>query len=178
MATDCCKIVLSLIASIFFVGVTYAQPRAVGTSYSLTGVGVTYEHSTGDFNYLETSVRMELGEMFIGRTEKHGVSASFTWNRTLKEWTSDSGDCIRIFAGAGGSVGLCNDFSNDWGYHIGLKGRGGIECQYKRQICVSACLAPVLGTHLIIDKEHATMSYYRYGLINALIPEISIKYMF
>jgi hypothetical protein len=39
-------------------------------------------------------------------------------------------------------------------------------------------VAPVLGMHLSMKDETVMMRYYRYGLLQTLMPEITIGYRF
>lgn len=156
----------------------HAQAKAGGTSWSFSGIGLTYEHYVHDGCFLNAGVRAETGELFMNRTDMPGVSASLSFNFILKEWTSRNGNPICAFAGPGIAVGISDDFHKDKGYFIGLKGRAGIECGFSRNISLSASINPMLGSHLTVQGEHLEMNTFINGLLDAFIPEIGIKYMF
>lgn len=85
---------------------------------------------------------------------------------------------ICAFAGPGISLGMADELKKGRGYFIGLKGRAGAECSFDRQVSISICINPVLGSHLTLEDDHLEMKLYRYGLLDAVMPEIGIKYMF
>jgi hypothetical protein len=53
-----------------------------------------------------------------------------------------------------------------------------VECSFERRIAISASLNPIIGSHLMIRDEYLEMTYFRNGLLNAILPEIGIKYTF
>lgn len=155
-----------------------AQPKAIGTTYSLSGLGVMYEHNVGEGCFIDADLRAEMGEVFRNTTGIPGISTSLSCNFTLKEWESHNGNIICAFAGPGVTAGIASDLYKDRGYFFGLKGRAGIECRFDRGVAISASLNPVIGSHLVIRDEYLEMTYYRNGLLNAVLPEICIKYTF
>ena len=156
----------------------YAQPKAVGSTFSLSGIGIMYEHALNDDCFVDVDIKAEMGEVFMNKTDLPGVSASFSCNFIIRKWSSRYGTEIKAIAGPGVAVGIASDHYKDFGYYMGLKGRAGIECSFDRNIAVSVCLNPILGSHLSITDNMVQMKYYRNGLINAVLPEIGIKYMF
>ena len=113
-----------------------------------------------------------------------GGSVSFTWNDILGSTTSRNGNRISFFAGAGAAAGYCKDFRVKrkeqvrYGSFFGLKGRAGVRIEYDRNINITAAIAPVLGMHLFRKEETVMMRYYRYGLLQTLMPELTISYRF
>ena len=156
----------------------YAQPKSMGTSYSFSGMALSYEHYLSNDSFAEISLKGETGEMFMGRTEIPGVSASFTWNMKIYDWTSRNGNTVSIFAGPGLTAGWCEDLKKPSGGFIGLKGRVGGECSFNRKVIISVSVSPVIGTHAVLLEDSIRMTYYRNGLLGAVIPEIGIKYRF
>lgn len=155
-----------------------AQPRSIGTSYSISGIGLEYEHDLNRDCFINAGIRAEMLAFFMNRNDSPGISASFSCNFTLKEWNSRNDNAIRIFAGPGVTAGLTHEFRKANGIFFGLKGRVGAECRFDRNVAVSICLNPILGSHLTIVDEHIEMRYYKAGLINAILPEIGIRYTF
>lgn len=154
-----------------------AQPKAVGTTYSLSGLGLMYEHRLRGDSFINTDIRAEMGEVFRNATDIPGISASFTLNFIFKEWKSANGSALCAFVGPGISAGIANDLHKDRGYFFGIKGRVGIEGIFDRGISISASLNPTIGSHLIIREEYLEMAYYRNGLLNMILPEIGIKFL-
>lgn len=155
-----------------------AQTRSVGASFSLSGIGISYEHTKSDESFIEASIKTELWEVLNDRSVMPGISAGFTWNLILKSWKSKEGNSVNVFAGAGITGGYANDYKKPDGCFMGLKGRFGVEYHYQRNIQLSFCIIPVIGTHIHKEGSNLKMEYYKAGLINTLMPEIGIKYMF
>ena len=155
-----------------------AQPRSAGTSYSFSGIGIEYEHDLRKDCFINADIRAEMLALFMDRNHTPGISASFSCNFIIREWESRNSNVISLFAGPGVTVGLANEFRKDYGMFFGLKGRVGAECRFDRNVAVSICLNPILGSHLSIVDEVIEMSYYKNGLINTILPEIGIKYTF
>ena len=147
-------------------------------SYSFSGMALSYEHYLTNDSFAEISLKGETGEMFMGRTEIPGVSASFTWNMKIYDWTSRNGNTVSIFAGPGLTAGWGEDLKKPSGGFIGLKGRVGGECSFNRKVIISVSVSPVIGTHAVLLEDSIRMTYYRNGLLGAVIPEIGIKYRF
>lgn len=155
-----------------------AQPKSVGTTYSLSGIGIMYEHNLNGDCFIETDIRAEMGEVFRNATDIPGISASFSCNFVFKEWKSTNGSALCAFAGPGISAGIVNDLHKDRGYFFGIKGRVGLEGIFDRRVSISVSLNPIIGSHLIVREEYLEMAYYRNGLLNAILPEIGIKFLF
>lgn len=157
---------------------SYAQPKALGGIFSFSGIGLTYGHYLNQNCFIEADLRAETTELFLNRTDYPGVSVSLTSNFILKEYSSQNGNPIRIFAGSGITIGKARDLFKESGYFFGLKGRAGIECNFKRNISISATLNPIFALHMVILEDHADMKYYRNGIMNLIMPEVGIKHMF
>lgn len=179
------KLIAVIVATLVFLGEAYAQERSIGTSWSFSGIGLTYEQpmrQSGTF--LHIAVQLEMSEAFLGRTTKPGGSVNFTCNDILHSVTSRNGNSISFFAGAGAAAGynkdcrIKRDNETFYGYFFGLKGRAGLRIEYDRKINITAAVAPVLGMHLSVKGETVMMRYYRYGLLQTLMPELTISYRF
>ena len=178
------RLTMAIAMAILFLGDATAQERSIGTSWSFSGMGLTYEQPMKESAFLHIGAQLEMSEMFLGRTVKPGGSVNFTFNDVLHSIASRNGNSICFFAGAGASLGyskdcrLKKDKESSHGYFFGLKGRAGLRIQYDRNINITAALAPMLGMHLSMKDETVMMRYYRYGLLQALMPEITISYRF
>lgn len=178
MATIYHKAAATIIAAILFLSAASAQSRSVGTDWSFSGIGLTYSHDAGNKSFFEIQGKIELGEVFMNRTDIPGVSIAFTRNYIMKEWDDDEGNEIYLICGPGISVGWSHDFMKIQGFHIGLKGCFGVEFIYSRNMTISLCLNPVLGVHISEQNDYMKMEYYRNGLLGIIIPEVGIKYSF
>ena len=103
-----------------------AQKNTLGTSWSLSGIGLTYERNTSENTFAQIAVQAEMGEMFIGRTPYSGLSAAFTWNHIFAQVASRNGTPVLFFAGPGLAAGASKDFNGPAGLYFGLKGRIGM----------------------------------------------------
>ncbi len=156
----------------------YAQSKALGTSYSISGIGISYEHNLNKECFINADLRAETLAVFMNRDNNPGISASIICNFIIREWKSGNDNSIYLFAGPGMTIGMGDDYRKDLGFFFGLKGRIGAECRFDRHIAISVSLNPVIGSHLIVMEEHVEMKYYKNGLINAVLPEIGVKYIF
>lgn len=155
-----------------------AQSHSLGTTYSFGGIGIEYEHDLNPDCFINAGIRAETANHFMDSKREVGVSASLSCNFIIKQWSSRNGNTVSAFAGPGATFGKSHDFNKDSGYFFGLKGRAGIECRFGRNISISLSFNPILGSHMVIFDEHIEMNPYKLGLINAVLPEIGINYMF
>lgn len=172
------KILTVSFLTVILAGNANAQPESFGTTFSFNGIGLCYEHSVNENTFMEFALKTMTGEAFMNREEYPGVSVSFTWNMIMKTWDSRNGERIDLFAGPGLAAGWSKDFMKERGFNIGLAGRVGVQCSFSRNVEISACVTPVLGMHMVLLKESIRMEYYRYGLLNTIMPEIGIRYRF
>lgn len=178
------KILLVITLTTAFLSDSFAQERSIGTSWSFSGIGLTYDQQVKETAFIHIGAKLEMTETFIGRARVPGGSVSFTWNDILGSTTSRNGNRISFFAGAGAAAGYCKDFRVKrkeqirYGSFFGLKGRAGVRIEYDRNINITAAVAPVLGMHLYMKDETLMMRYYRYGLLQTLMPELTISYRF
>ncbi len=183
MSKDCGSILrlLTVVMSTFFMSHTFlsAQPKSLGATFSFTGFAISYEHelNRGE-SFIETSIKAETSEVFLYRSETPGISGSITWNFPVSEWESEEGNKLPFFAGPGITAGCNRDYRLPIGAFFGLKGRVGVECNFSRNVVISAFISPVIGSHVVFYSDHLTMRYYKNGLIYGLTPEIGIKYRF
>lgn len=155
-----------------------AQPRSLGTTYSFGGIGLAYEHQLNQDCFINAGIRAETANNFMDGRSKVGISAALSCNFIIRQWESRNGNTISAFAGPGAVIGQSHDVNGGYGYFSGLKGRGGVECRFDRNISISLSFNPILGSHMVIFDEHIEMNPYRLGLINTVLPEIGINYTF
>lgn len=178
------RILLVITLTMAFLSDSFAQERSIGTSWSFSGVGLTFDQQIKETAFVHFGAQLEMSETFLGRARVPGASLSFTWNDIIGSTTSRNGNRICFFTGAGAAAGYCKDFrvrrkeQIRYGSFFGLKGRAGVRIEYDRKVNITAAIAPVLGMHLYIKDETLMMRYYRYGLLQTLMPELTISYRF
>lgn len=156
-----------------------ARSKAIGATFSYTGIAVSHERYAGQENsFVDLTLKAEFNEFTAGRASYPGISASATWNSVLKKWITREESVISIFVGPGIVAGYGNDFKASPGFFLGIMGKIGVECAFSRNINLTAALSPVLGSHIIYNNGMVSMKWYRNGLYYALVPEIGIKYRF
>lgn len=155
-----------------------AGPKAAGTVFSATCVGLSYEHSVEEGNFISLNLNLDIDDIMWMRAVKPGGDISVIWNIVFAEKESESGNRISFFAGPGIMAGWVTDFKDVAGAAFGLKGRIGVECSFKRPVTLSASLSPILGCHITSDSSELKMRLYKSGLLQMIIPEIGIKYTF
>jgi hypothetical protein len=172
------KAAIAMILAVASIHTATAQMKTLGTSWSLSGIGVFYEKHSSAQTFIHISVQAEMGEMFIGRTPYSGLSAAFTWNHIFAQVESRGGTPVLFYAGPGLAAGASKDFNGPAGLYFGLKGRIGMMCVFERGINISVSLAPTLGIQLTKDDENFITRTYRNGLLQSVLPEIGISYRF
>ena len=154
----------------------FAQENTLGTSWSFSGIGLTYERNVSPEAFAHISLQAEMSEIFIGKTIYPGLSAAFTWNLVFAQIESRNGIPVRFYAGPGLTAGISGDTSP--GVFFGLKGRAGMQCIFDRKINISISVAPTLGIHVLREEENMITKTYRNGIMQVLMPEIGISYRF
>lgn len=172
------SVIVMLFMVIAFQATAYAQKNTLGTSWSFSGIGLTYERNVSEEAFAQISVQTEMAETFLGKVLHPGISAAFTWNLIFAQLESRNGIPLRFYAGPGIAAGINHDMKTSPGLFFGLKGRVGMQCIYDRKINISVSLAPVLGLHVSEDEENVTTRAYRNGLMQILMPEFGISYRF
>ena len=178
------RILLVITLTMAFLSDSFAQERSIGTSWSFSGIGLTFDQQIKETAFVHFGAQLEMSETFLGRARVPGASLSFTWNDIIGSTTSRNGNRICFFTGAGAAAGYCKDFrvrrkeQIRYGSFFGLKGRAGVRIEYDRKVNITVAIAPVLGMHLYIKDETLMMRYYRYGLLQTLMPELTISYRF
>lgn len=178
MLTNNLKPLLITALSLMMIGECLAQPKSIGAVFSVSGVRLSYEQYIDSDSFMDLSLKAECGDMFFGKGTLPGLTASFSWNLYFSRFESRNGNEIRLYAGPGLNLGWTNDLMRPMGMTFGLKGSLGVECEFDRNVTVSASLSPVIGTHLLFTEEYIDMRYYRMGLMGLIMPEAGIRYTF
>ncbi|MBQ7812332.1 MAG: hypothetical protein IJ394_07240 [Bacteroidales bacterium] len=178
METKHLKPLLITALSLIMMGECPAQPKSAGAAFSVSGIRLSYEHYIDSESFIDLSVKAECGDWFFGKGRYPGISASFAWNMIFSRYGSRNGNEIRLFAGPGLNIGWTNDLLRPQGATFGLKGSLGIECEFDRNVTISAGISPVIGTHIVFHDDHLDMRYYRMGLMASVMPEVGVRYTF
>ena len=173
------KILIAIAAAFTMsLGVMNAQKKAVGLTFSLSSIGLSYEHYVESDSFITVDLSAETDDYMWMRASHIGVTADLVWNMVFAERTTSLGNNVSFFAGPGVMAGYVTDLKDLAGPAFGLKGRIGMECRFNRPITLSATLSPVLGAHITYQKGEVKMRLYKSGLMQIIIPEIGIKYAF
>ena len=178
MKTNNLKPLLITALSLMMIGECLAQPKSIGTFYSVSGIRLSYEHYIDSESFIDLSLKAECGDLFFGMGIWPGLTTSFTWNMYFSRFDSRNGNEIRLYAGPGLNLGWTNDLLRPMGMTFGLKGSLGVECEFDRNVTISAALSPVIGTHMVFHEDFIDMRYYRMGLMGLIMPEAGIRYTF
>lgn len=174
-----CILTALLCACIFSAARVQAQPKAISSTWSLSGIGIGYEHQLDSISFIQIDCKAEMGELFMNREWEAGGTLSFSWNMIFSSFTSSYGNQVYFYAGPGIILGWSDDHKSPSGGLFGVRGRIGVECIFDRNISISASISPILAMHLSVnsDKEF-NMKVFRNGLLYGPIPEVGIKYCF
>ncbi len=89
------------------------------------------------------------------------------------------GTVLEIAAGPGAMAGYARDRSACSGSVFGLSALLSAEFRFNVPIVISLGFSASLGGHVIFDDRFGgTMKFYRNGMYDAWIPELSIRYRF
>ena len=177
------KFIVVMSLAVAALGITDAQSRSVGTTWSFSGIGLSYESVRSDDVIFHAGVQLEMTENFLGRRGKMGWSGTVVWSNIIARTESRNGNEVLFHAGPGIMAGYAKDLQrkkgeDQYGVTFGLQGRVGATMIYDRKINISICIAPVIGMHLTRTDENLNMKYYRYGLLRTIMPEVSLQYRF
>lgn len=154
-----------------------AQSRALGASFSYSGIGITYEHDMDSQSFIDMQLRAETSSLFTYGS-RPGISASFSWNMIFSSIDSKNGNIVRFYAGPGLAIGSAEDIKGVGGKFFGLKGRVGCECAFSRKVAISFSLSPVLGAHIKSEEGTMIMLPFKMGMLYGIMPEVGIKHVF
>jgi len=178
MTTKECRIFLVMAMTCFCLGDLFAQPKTIGMSFSFSGIGIEYSHSTDKDSFVEAQIKSEAAYVFCSLERYPGFSASAFWNMIFARRISRNGNEIRIYAGPGITAGFNKDMLASKGLIFGIRGKIGAECSFPRGVAIKLCITPMIGVHLAPQGSMLTMKMYRTGLLYTLMPEIAICYPF
>lgn len=156
-----------------------AQPKALGGLFSFSNIGLSYEHFIhGGSSFIDASVSLRTSEMILDRSVTPGFSGSLTWNFPFLTKRLGSEHLLNFYAGPGIVAGYEKDFKTAYGIFVGLVGKVCVECGFDRNVFLTASVSPVVGAHIVSSGKGYTMTYFKNGLLQTIMPEVGIKYRF
>ena len=167
-----------IIVNTLFLSVLNAQNKGIGATFSYAGIGAEYAFDIDKANFAEFQLRMDTMEIYRTSSAFPGISASAFWNMIFARFESRNGNPVRFYAGPGISIGYTGDSGRHHGLVFGVKGRIGGECAFPRGISVAISISPMIGGHFGIRDNMVNMRLYRNGLIQSIMPEVSIRHKF
>ena len=174
-----------------------AQPRALGGRIGMTGFDVSYLHTVGKKNFIETDLSLDFG---YGGSGAPGFKATGIYNFVVARpaWT-DKGSWA-LYTGPGLSLGYVQDkvvyksgnlryHPNDYGFMLSLAVQAGLEYTFWFPLQIAVDLRPQFGLHIndgISSRiDHFTdridykgkAGYYNNGWFG-FVPTLSVRYRF
>lgn len=165
---------------------------SVGVSSSASGFGITSQWIIKDGQEINSfNLILDSYGMLSGISDTPGASFSFTRDYVFKYIVFEHFDFI-AYAGTGAMIGYVRDyekgifksprkeFEKEMGWAIGMCGSLGIILDYDRNISLGFSINPIFGAH-IRQEQYAPvikLSLYKNGLMQTVLPKISIMYRF
>jgi len=175
----------------------FAQPRAMGLRFGITGLEADYQHTMNRNQFIQGNIGLDYSVLADG---KPGIEATaiynFIWARPA--WT-DRGTWA-LYAGPGASLGYVADEAHvtigkevypysTSGFMLGICGQVGLEYTFWFPLQLSVDLRPLIGMHVggqykMTDpitgetvRRDAHVGLYDTGLLG-FCPTFSVRYRF
>ena len=155
--------------------------RAVGASFSPMGTSVIYQHNTSAGAFSAFSLSADTWDMIRGRTRLPGIRVGYAYDFVTLTSARSDGGVFTMYVGPGVTAGYVADYQVKGGVMFGLMMDFGVEYLFPKGISLTVAMAPVLGFHINAgteDDAFTIMSLYRYGIGDAIFPQVGIKYHF
>ncbi len=174
-----------------------AQPRALGARIGATGFDVSYEHTVGAINFIQTDLSLDFG---YASSSAPGIKATAVYNFVVARpaWTQKG--TWAMYAGPGLSLGYVQDkviyreenyrwYPHRYGFMLSLAVQAGLEYTFEFPLQISVDIRPYFGMHVSgditqrIDREteivvrEGKAGYYNNGWFG-FIPTLSFRYRF
>lgn len=169
-----------------------AQDKSVGIINSACGFGITTQWIINDGREINNiNIILDSYGLLSGRCDTPGITLSYTRDYIFKYIVYEHFDLI-AYAGAGAIVGYVrdfeegvfkyprNEFEKEMGLAVGLCGSLGLILDYDRNMSLGFSISPIIGAH-IRQESYAPVTkitLYKNGLIQTILPKISIMYRF
>ena len=174
-----------------------AQPRALGARIGATGFDVSYQHTLGKKNFIQTDLSLDFG---YAASSAPGIKGTAIYNFVVARpaWTQKG--TWALYTGPGLSLGYVQDrvvylydnyrwHPNDYGFMLSVALQAGLEYTFEFPLQISVDLRPYFGMHVNGDITHridreteiivqkGKTGYYNNGWFG-FIPTISLRYRF
>ena len=174
-----------------------AQPRALGARIGATGFDVSYQHTLGNVNFIQTDLSLDFG---YGASSAPGIKGTAIYNFVVARpaWTQKG--TWALYTGPGLSLGYVQDKVNyrsgnyiwhpyDYGFMLAVAVQAGLEYTFEFPLQISVDIRPYFGMHVNgditrrIDREteiieHKGKTGYYNGGWYGFIPTLSLRYRF
>lgn len=182
MPKRCCLILLALMGNLMSTTLYGQGTRSEwGAIYSPKEIGLTYTSSSLDGSpWHMARIVADMLDVVRGKTGTPGVRGVYSIAYPMKTWKSLNGNQIDLVAGPGAVLGLVKDHgASHFSALAGLEGMAGIYYHLNSGFVLGIGLSGELGLCLSAKDTHDTrLSYWKHGIYQAFIPEISIAYRF
>ena len=174
-----------------------AQPRALGARIGATGFDVSYQHTLGKKNFIQTDLSLDFG---YAASSAPGIKGTAIYNFVVARpaWTQKG--TWALYTGPGLSLGYVQDRVvylydnyrtrlNDYGFMLSVALQAGLEYTFEFPLQISVDLRPYFGMHVNGDITHridreteiivykGKTGYYNNGWFG-FIPTLSLRYRF
>ena len=148
----------------------YFSPKACGVTTVFPGEKVFHE----------LRLSADLDGVIRGLTAYPGVRADWHMNYHIGNWKPSEEMQVRFYAGPGVMLGYVRDGDRGRGVAAALSGTIGAAFVFSSSpIRITLGFSGVLGCHATITgTRNSTLTLYRSGLRNTVIPELGIRYCF
>lgn len=170
------KIVLLALIFLSLSGVVRAQKPMVGAFSSPKGFGLCANlPATNGSCMHDLSVYADMFNHLAGYEGRIGATANYAYLSIYNKLDFEDFDCYFV-AGPGLSLGYCSDYQKeDLGAVGALTGTAGILMDFDRRVSINISMTSKFGMQLLKNGNgKLDLSFYKYGVLQTLLPQISI----
>lgn len=162
--------------------VMFAQnsTKDVGYTSSPKSFGVFYSTSNNNSRIANRiAINLDLFDVLNGQSEKPGVNIMYNMTKPFRDWELKSGTMVSFYAGPGVSIGYLKDFQKDFGWLMAVNGSCGFAFCFVKPVNIQLGIIGEFGIHYCGNNVKDTdIGLYKQGILNAIMPEISVSYRF
>lgn len=168
-----------LCLGIFFSGNCRAQNVEMGILSSPRHAGLTARFSFKSGTPSILRAYADLHGVLDGKYSQPGYKTDYHVMFPFFSSSFRDGTVLEIAAGPGAMAGYARDRSAGRGAVFGLSALLSADFRFNVPIVISLGVSASIGGHVIFDDRFGgTMKFYRNGIYDAWIPELSIRYRF
>lgn len=153
----------------------------IGAVYSFKEVGLSYVCGNADGNPWQMfRLVADLSDIVKGETDVPGVRLVYNIGYPVKTWRSINNTVLDLIAGPGAVIGLVNDHGAEHFSAIaGISGMIGMYFHFTSLFVIGIGFNAELGICMSgKNTQNTDISYWKNGIRQAIMPEISIGYRF